>query len=178
MNPLSRFSPAILLAALAVCPALRADVKLPPVFSDHMVLQRDMAVPVWGMAAPEEEVTVSIAGQTKTTKADAKGLWRVKLDPLKVGPALTLTVKGKNTLTLKDVLVGEVWVGSGQSNMAGTAGGYAKSDENLAKISPVVRCRRFGICTAGVRAGRRPRRRRWRISARFCCRSACVSSRS
>ncbi|MEY4198627.1 MAG: hypothetical protein RLZZ265_367 [Verrucomicrobiota bacterium] len=134
MNPLSRFSPAILLAALAVCPALRADVKLPPVFSDHMVLQRDMAVPVWGMAAPEEEVTVSIAGQTKTTKADAKGLWRVKLDPLKVGPALTLTVKGKNTLTLKDVLVGEVWVGSGQSNMAGTAGGYAKSDENLAKI--------------------------------------------
>ncbi len=135
MNTRSRLYAAALLAAFTLgVPALRADVKLPPVFSDHMVLQRDVPAPVWGTAAPEEEVTVSIAGQTKSTKADAKGLWRVKLDPLKVGPALTLTVKGKNTLTLKDVLVGEVWVGSGQSNMQGTVGGYSKADEGLQKI--------------------------------------------
>ena len=135
MNIPSRLASATLLAIFTLYPpALRADVKLPPVFSDHMVLQRDVAAPVWGTAAPEEEVTVSIAGQTKSTKADAKGLWRVKLDPLKVGPALTLTVKGKNTIALKDVLVGEVWLGSGQSNMAGTAGGYAKADEGLQKI--------------------------------------------
>ena len=135
MNLLPRLLPTTLLATLVLCvPALHADVKLPPVFSDHMVLQRDMPAPVWGTAAPEEDVTVSIAGQTKSTKADAKGLWRVKLDPLKVGPALTLTVKGKNTLILKDVLVGEVWLGSGQSNMAGRAGGYAKADEWLQKI--------------------------------------------
>ena len=135
MNLHSPFSAAALLAAFSLCvPALRADVKLPPVFSSHMVLQREVTAPVWGSAAPDEEVTVSIAGQTKTTKADAKGLWRVKLDPLKVGPALTLTVKGKNTLTLTDVLVGEVWLGSGQSNMDGRAGGYAKGDEGLTKI--------------------------------------------
>lgn len=109
MNLPSRFSPVAFLAVLTLAaPALHADVKLPPVFSDHMVLQRDVTAPVWGTAAPEEEVTVSIAGQTKATKADAKGLWRVKLDPLKVGPAHTLTVKGKNTVELKDVLVGEV----------------------------------------------------------------------
>lgn len=135
MNILSRLFPATLLAGITfVAPALHADVKLPPVFSNHMVLQREVAAPVWGTAAPEEEVTVSIAGQSKTTKADAKGLWRVKLDPLKVGPALSLTVKGKNTLTLTNVLVGEVWVGSGQSNMDGRAGGYAKGDEGLTKI--------------------------------------------
>ena len=135
MNLHSPFSAAALLAAFSLCvPALRADVKLPPVFSSHMVLQREVTAPVWGSAAPDEEVTVSIAGQTKTTKADAKGLWRVKLDPLRVGPALTLTVKGKNTLTLTDVLVGEVWLGSGQSNMDGRAGGYAKGDEGLTKI--------------------------------------------
>lgn len=114
---------------------VRADVKLPPVFSDHMVLQRDLAAPVWGTAAPDEEVTVTIAGQTKATKADAQGKWRVKLDALKVGDPLTLTVKGKNTLTITDVLVGEVWVGSGQSNMDGRVSGYAKGDDVLADLA-------------------------------------------
>ncbi|MFM8469083.1 MAG: sialate O-acetylesterase [Limisphaerales bacterium] len=123
------------IAVLFTLAAAHADVKLPPVFSDHMVLQRDLAAPVWGTAAPDEEVTVSIAGQTKSTKADAQGKWRVKLDPLKVGDPLTLTVKGKNTLTISDVLVGEVWVGSGQSNMDGRVSGYAKGDEVLAELA-------------------------------------------
>ena len=72
---------------------------------------------------------------TKTTKADAAGKWRVKLDALKVGDPLTLTVKGKNTVTISDVLVGEVWVGSGQSNMDGRVSGYAKGDEVLADLA-------------------------------------------
>ncbi len=132
MNPL-RPSLALLFTLTALA---RADVKLPPVFSEHMVLQRDIALPVWGTAAPDEEVSVAIAGQTKTTKADAQGKWRVKLDALKVGGApLTLTVKGKNTITLNDVLVGEVWVGSGQSNMDGRVGGYSKTDEVLASLA-------------------------------------------
>ncbi len=122
-------------AALSSAPAARADVKLPPVISDHMVLQRDIAAPIWGTAAPGEEVTVTIAGQTKTTKADDQGKWRVKLDALKTGDALTLTVKGKNTLTIQDVLVGEVWVGSGQSNMDGRVGGYSKADDVLAELA-------------------------------------------
>ena len=122
-------------AAFAAAPAARADVKLPPVISDHMVLQRDVAAPLWGTASPGEEITVTIAGQTKTTKADDQGNWRVKLEPLKVGDPLTLTIKGKNTLTIQDVLVGEVWVGSGQSNMDGRVNGYAKGDEVLAELA-------------------------------------------
>lgn len=98
----------------------RADVKLPAIFGDHMVLQRDTAVPVWGTAAPGEEITVSIAGQTATAKAGADGKWSVKLAKLSATGPHTLTVKGKNTVTFSDVLVGEVWLGSGQSNMAMT----------------------------------------------------------
>ena len=97
--------------------AARADVKLPALFADHMMLQRDMAAPVWGQADAGEAVTVSIEGQNKTATADAAGKWRVKLDPLHVGAPLTMTVKGKNTLTVSDILVGEVWLASGQSNM-------------------------------------------------------------
>jgi sialate O-acetylesterase len=102
-----------------ICCALpaRADVKLPAMFTDHAVLQRDMPVPVWGSADPGEEVTVTIAGQTHKTKADEKGKWRVTLEPLKVGDPLTLVAEGKNRLERKDILVGEVWLCSGQSNM-------------------------------------------------------------
>ena len=107
-----------IVAFAAICPfAARADVQLPALFADHMVLQRDMAVPVWGQAHAGENVTVSLAGQTKAATPDASGKWMVKLDPLKVGEPLTMTVKGKNTLTVSDILVGEVWLASGQSNM-------------------------------------------------------------
>jgi sialate O-acetylesterase len=94
-----------------------ADVKLPSMFTDHAVLQRDMPVPVWGIASPGEEVTVAIAGQTHKTKADENGNWDVKLDPLKLGKPLTLVVEGKNRLERNDILAGEVWLCSGQSNM-------------------------------------------------------------
>ena len=95
-----------------------SDVRLPAVFGDHMVLQRESPVPVWGWADMGETVTVSVAGQTKTTSAGADGRWMVKLDPLKPGAdPVELTVAGKNSRTIKDVLVGEVWIGSGQSNM-------------------------------------------------------------
>lgn len=98
----------------------QADVRLPAVISDHMVLQQDMSAPIWGWAENGEEVTVSIAGQSKSAKAGADGKWMVKLDKLTTGGPHELTVKGKNTITVTDVLVGEVWLGSGQSNMAMT----------------------------------------------------------
>ena len=107
-------------AFLTFADAARADVKLPAIFGDHMVLQRDSTVPVWGTAAPGEEITVSIAGQTASAKAGADGKWSVKLTKLAAAGPHTLTVKGKNTVTFSDVLVGEVWLGSGQSNMAMT----------------------------------------------------------
>lgn len=94
-----------------------AEVQLPAVISSHMVLQRDMAVPIWGTAGPGEKITVTFRDQQKITEADAQGKWLVKLDPLQVGDPATLTIAGANTITLTDVLVGEVWLGSGQSNM-------------------------------------------------------------
>lgn len=110
---------ACLVVAAAVAAPARADVRLPRIISDHMVLQRDAGVPIWGWADPGESVTVAIGGQKKTAKADAKGKWQVKLDRLTETGPLTLTVSGtKNTLTVNDVLVGEVWLASGQSNMA------------------------------------------------------------
>lgn len=94
-----------------------ADVKLPAVFGNGMVLQRDTNLPVWGKADPGEQVTVAVADQKATTKADKTGKWIVRLKPLKVGGPLEVTVQGKNTIKLTDVLVGDVWVCSGQSNM-------------------------------------------------------------
>src|SRR3954465_5568244 len=92
--------PTLALLSALNCWALpaRADVKLPAMFTDHAVLQRDMPVPVWGWAEPGEEVPVTTAGQTQKTKADDKGKWRVTLDPLSVGKPLTLVVQGKNRL--------------------------------------------------------------------------------
>jgi sialate O-acetylesterase len=130
----------VLIALSTLTPHLLADVKLPAIFSDHMVLQAGVAVPVWGWADPGEEVSVSVAGQTKTTKADKTGKWMVKLGKLKSGDAVTLTVKGKNSITVQDVLVGEVWLCSGQSNMAMTvnrAKDYEK--EKQAAMFPKIR---------------------------------------
>jgi len=96
-----------------------ADVRLPALFSDHMVLQQDAAVPIWGWADPGEQVKVAFAGQTKSVKAGPDGRWKVKLKKLKASATpQELEVTGKNRLSVKDVLVGEVWLGSGQSNMA------------------------------------------------------------
>jgi sialate O-acetylesterase len=93
----------------------QASITLPAIFSDHMVLQSGKPVPVWGTADANAEITVAIAGQKKTAKADANGKWSVKLDALAVtAEPQTLTIGDK---TINDVLIGEVWLGSGQSNM-------------------------------------------------------------
>jgi sialate O-acetylesterase len=106
----------VALAALS-SPHAMAAVRLPSFFSDHMVLQTGRPVPVWGKADYREKVTVSIGGQSKTTEAGPDGEWSVTLDSLPPGKPLTLTVQGSNTLTISDVLAGEVWLCSGQSNM-------------------------------------------------------------
>ena len=115
--------------------ALRADVKLPPFFSQHMVLQRETKAPIWGTAEAGEKVTVRFRDQELLATADAQGNWRVELKGLKAGGPDELIIAGKNTITLDDVLVGEVWVGSGQSNMAGNVGGYFKNDPVLAEMA-------------------------------------------
>lgn len=96
----------------------RADVRLPGLFSDHMVLQREMPLPVWGWAAPGEEVTVNFGGARSSVVADANGKWMTKLPALAASAEpRELVVRGRNTITVGDVLVGDVWLGSGQSNM-------------------------------------------------------------
>ena len=120
-----------LFAVLALCvvgivSVVPAAVKLPAVFNNDMVLQREMPVPVWGFADAGEEVTVKFAGQTKTAKTAADGKWTIKLDEMKAcAKPMEMTVTGSagKALTLKNVLVGEVWLGSGQSNMEMSVGG-------------------------------------------------------
>ncbi|HQL51874.1 MAG TPA: sialate O-acetylesterase, partial [Kiritimatiellia bacterium] len=105
-------------SAALVAGAVSADVSLPNVFNHNMVLQRGQPVPVWGWAAPGEQVTVSFAGQSKKTVAGQDGAWRLALEALQASadPA-TFTVSGANTVTFTNVVVGEVWFCSGQSNM-------------------------------------------------------------
>jgi sialate O-acetylesterase len=104
-------------ALMLSAPVLRAAVKLPNLLSDGMVLQQGMNVNIWGTAEPGESVSVSFQGQKVSGVAGAGGEWKVKLEPLHAGGPFTMTIAGNNTITLHDVLVGEVWVCSGQSNM-------------------------------------------------------------
>jgi sialate O-acetylesterase len=101
---------------------LRADIKLPAVISSGMVLQHGVKVALWGSADPGEQVTVKLGTHQVKGVADSQGKWSVKLGPLGAGGPFTVTLSGKNTIALHDVLVGEVWVCSGQSNMAMTVG--------------------------------------------------------
>jgi len=101
---------------LAFSTAVRGDARLPALFADNMVLQQGVRVPIWGWADEGEEVTVTFRGQTAKVKAH-EGKWMVKLSRLKAGGPDDLIVQGKNKIELKNVLVGEVWICSGQSNM-------------------------------------------------------------
>ncbi len=109
----------ISLVLILIIPSLAHALKLAPPFGDHMVLQRDMPVPIWGRAAPSSTVTVDFAGQSKTAQADAEGNWMLDLDPMEASrEGRTLTVKSdREGVSIEDVLIGEVWVCSGQSNM-------------------------------------------------------------
>jgi sialate O-acetylesterase len=114
-----RFLPTVIAQCLLLyfpASTSRADVKLHGLFTDHMVLQRGMAVPIWGWADDGERVTVEFRGKKVSTTAKG-GTWKVKLSKLKAGGPDELKVTGNNSITLHDVLVGEVWIASGQSNM-------------------------------------------------------------
>jgi len=126
----------------------RADVKVAPVFGDHMVLQQGMAVPVWGTANPGEKLTVKFRGQEVPTAADDAGKWLVKLAMMKAEPkqkGTALVVAGaKNSVTMKDVLVGEVWLCSGQSNMQWSLAASDAADDIASADLPAIRHRGFG----------------------------------
>lgn len=129
-----------------------AEVKLPPVIGNHMVLQREMSLPIWGTAAAGEKVTVRFRDQQKSATADAAGKWRVKLDPLKAGGPDTLIIAGANAIRLEAVLVGEVWVGSGQSNMDCPVTEFWRGDTVLAEAAKRTHPRLRLIVTAAKTA--------------------------
>ena len=136
-----------LFALLVSASAARADVKPAPFFSDHVVLQTGMPVPIWGTAAAGEKVSVTLNGQTQTATTGADGKWMVRLTDLKAGGPYEMTIAGTNKIAVKDVLVGEVWLGSGQSNMqftvskkkAGYAGLINEEQEIAAANYPKLR---------------------------------------
>ena len=114
---LKRTSATFLALFLALGSSAFADVQLPGIISDHMLLQRDMPVRIFGKAQAGEAVSVMFRGQTGRTVTDALGRWEVWLKPMTTGQAATMTIQGTNIITIADVLVGDVWIGSGQSNM-------------------------------------------------------------
>lgn len=117
-----------------------ADIALPAVFTEHMVLQRNQTNRIWGKADPGEVVSVSLCGNSAQAKTKKDGTWQVCLPALPAGGPHTLTFKGKNTITFSDVLVGEVWVCSGQSNMAWSVGRSNDLDlESITAKYPQIR---------------------------------------
>ena len=97
--------------------AARAEVRLPKVFSSHMVMQQDKPLVVWGWAEPNEKVTVTLASGSQSAQANERGEWKAGLPAMKAGGPYTLTVSGSTKVEFEDVMIGEVWLCSGQSNM-------------------------------------------------------------
>jgi len=134
--------PVVVLSALALRPLrVYGDVKLPALFSDHMVLQAGAEVPVWGWAGPGERVTVAFRDQTVATTAGADGTWKLTLQPLSPGRPDVMTVTGRNTLRLANVAVGEVWLCAGQSNMVFRMESVLNARQEAAAADlPMIRC--------------------------------------
>ncbi len=97
---------------------LFSDVRLPAVIGNNMVLQQHRPLQIWGWADPGESVIVQIENNRAKAKADKQGKWKLTLVEMKAGGPYIMTVKGKNSITLENILIGEVWICSGQSNMA------------------------------------------------------------
>ncbi len=129
-------------------PKVTADVRMHGLFSDHMVIQRNTEVPVWGWANPSERIVINTSwGESVKTKAAADSSWRVMLKTPDAGGPYTMTVKGKNTIVINDVLSGEVWFCSGQSNMDFEMAKFV-NDSREVKYQPLVEFMRNEVATA------------------------------
>lgn len=132
-----RIAAGAMLAAVAfVC---QAQVKLPQVWTDHMVLQRHAPIKVWGWASAGEQVKVTLAAQSRAIKADKNGKWMVALPAMEAGGPFVMTIEGSNKITLSDVLIGDVWICGGQSNMQWRIDqtGYEEKDSAFIETAPV-----------------------------------------
>lgn len=133
------------LSGIAILPT-SADVRLPALFTDHMVIQRGVPIHIWGWAEPGEKVSVALATDHASGNADKDGKWQFDLKPLPAGGPDTLTVAGNNTLSRRDVLVGDVWLCGGQSNMEFTLK-RADNGAETAAASPDPKLRLFKVHT-------------------------------
>ena len=144
---MTRHTIQLLILVVASCVSCHAaELRFAKIFTDHCVLQREMSVPVWGWAEPDSEVTLKFADQKKTATADGDGKWLLRLDPMKASREsqdVTISSAGQS-VTLTDVLVGEVWLASGQSNMGFSIPKSTHADE-ARKLIPHQDLRRFKV---------------------------------
>jgi sialate O-acetylesterase len=131
---------AVLFCAGTVLPSARAEIRLPKVFGSHMVLQQEMPLAIWGWAQPNETVTVTLASATVQAQANERGEWKVLLPAMKAGGPFTLKVTGSSSIELDDVMIGEVWLCSGQSNMEMGVGMARDAEKEIAEANhPEIR---------------------------------------
>jgi sialate O-acetylesterase len=132
----------------------QADVRVSSIFCDHAVLQRDLPVPVWGTAEPGEQVTVKVGSAQETTTADAQGKWMLRLPAMKMNTVgQEMVVSGKNTVTIQDVLVGDVWICGGQSNMQLSLKDCDAKEDIATAEFPLLRC----LMTTNIPSRSKPR---------------------
>ena len=163
-----KHSAVVLVIVLVLASVLSADVRLPSVISDNMVLQQGKAVPIWGWADANEAITVTGSwgsGKWETT-ADQDGKWMVKIDTGKAGGPYEMTVSGKNPITVKNILVGEVWVCSGQSNMEFTVKQAKNSAEEIAEANNYPQIRQFLVGRKVIYTPMYNCNGKWRYAAR------------
>ncbi len=158
MKPTLRLSHAtlvILLLSWLPQPAT-ADVRLPGFFGDHMVMQRDSELRIWGWCDAGEEVSVTLNGKQASTKGRTDGTWKVTLPAMEANSKpLTLQVKGNNVIIINDVLIGEVWLCSGQSNMEWTVAASTNRDAEIAAADyPLIRHLKIGAPAIDGSSGR------------------------
>jgi len=140
MTKTKRVPLAVLILCGCVAVVVKAEVKLPALIGEHMVLQQGMPVRIWGQAEAGETVTVAFRGQKVSATTDAAGKWAVFLKPLEAGGPEQMTIAGKNKIVLSDVLVGEVWVASGQSNMQMAVKSASNAEQEIANANyPAIR---------------------------------------
>ncbi|MBN1758903.1 MAG: hypothetical protein JW863_11325 [Chitinispirillaceae bacterium] len=140
------------IAVFGVTAEIVANVGVSKAFSEHAVLQRGMNVPIWGTASSGEKVTVTIGSQTKEVTTPSSGKWKVSLDPMEAAGPLTMTIKGKNTVSVTDVYIGEVWQVAGQSNMDTRLSFYATLADSIKKAD-VPKLRYFTLRQPGQTTG-------------------------
>lgn len=163
--PLAATCRIAILALLLFPVTASGEVRLPRTFGDHMVLQRDIPVPVWGWAEPGEKVTVRFAGASAETTADAAGNWEVRLPALRASAeSRELTITGHTTVAFKDVLVGEVWLCGGQSNMDFGLGGAFNAEQEI-KDATYPQIRHFRTEFAAPAEPARDCRGQWQVCA-------------